>query len=220
MPRSSLRVDCFSEWMAVRFAAPQRCVSWAVVNGGIVETDTIAWRFLEKDELRGVECPASYLRDGMTAAGLGNAVGLMTSRRRRAWRQASGASDGFACRAVATVGLSNALAAGDPPFAPAAASTINLLCAVSHPLSNEAVFEALALAAEARSAAVIASGARSAASGAPATGTGTDCIVIAHPLEGGPVRYCGKHTAMGHAIGAAVSGVIALGIEEWIEEFR
>jgi adenosylcobinamide amidohydrolase len=212
-------VNCFDEWMAVRFGGPMHCLSWAVVNGGSTKTDTVAWRFLEKDELRDAGDPAAYLRSRMEGAGLSHAVGLMTSRRRHAWVESSHERDGVACAVVATVGLSNALAAGDPPCS-ADASTINLLCTVSISLSEEAALEALALASEARAAAMMASGARSRATGEPATGTGTDCIVIASPASGEPACYAGKHTALGHVIGAAARGAIAQGIEDWIQEFR
>ena len=58
-------------------------------------------------------------------------------------------------RCVATVGLGNALCAGDPPVAGEPAGTINLLCHVSTPLSELALLEALALAAEARTLALL-----------------------------------------------------------------
>jgi adenosylcobinamide amidohydrolase len=49
--------------------------------------------------------------------------------------------------------------------------------------------------------------------GLPASGTGTDCIVIASPRAPGGVPYAGKHTAIGHAIGAAVLEATRRGVE-------
>ena len=111
-------------------------------------------------------------------------------------------------------GLGNALRAGDPP-GPGRVGTINLLCRSSAPLTAEAQLEALALAAEARTLAVREAGVPSTRTGLPASGTGTDCIVIASPRGRAPggVPYAGKHTAIGHAIGAAVLEATRRGVE-------
>jgi adenosylcobinamide amidohydrolase len=117
----------------------------------------------------------------------------------------------FSARCIATVGLGNALRAGDPPGR-ATPGTINLLCRLNLALSPEAQLEALALAAEARTLAVREASVASTRSGLPASGTGTDCIVIAAPRAGEPAAYAGKHTAIGHVIGAAVHEATRRGI--------
>ena len=78
----------------------------------------------------------------------------------------------------------------------------------------EAQLEALALAAEARTLAVREAGIASTRTGLPASGTGTDCIVIAAPdaPHDQCAAYAGKHTALGHVIGAAVHDATRLGI--------
>ena len=119
---------------------------------------------------------------------------------------------------VATVGLGNALRAGDPPGPAARIGTINLLCQVGVPLREEALVEALSIAAEARTLAVREAGVPSRMSGAPATGTGTDCIVIAAPERPDGARYAGKHTGLGHVIGAAVHDAVARGAAAWLAE--
>jgi adenosylcobinamide amidohydrolase len=75
-------------------------------------------------------------------------------------------------------------------------------------LSVAALAEALQLAVEARVLAVQQIGLMSVRSRLPATGTGTDCIVIAAP-EGsadkrGLIAYTGKHTELGELIGRVV----------------
>ena len=63
-------------------------------------------------------------------------------------------------------------------------------------------------------------------SGRPASGTGTDCIVVAAPVApGGPrsaarLAYAGKHTRVGSLLGAAVRDAVARGIARWLEEAR
>ena len=129
----------------------------------------------------------------------------------------------MAARAVATVGLGNALAAGDPPgpLGPGGAlGTINVLVQLSHALDEAALAEALALATEARTAAVLDGRvpSRRAADGALATGTGTDCIVVAAPEAGEPLRWVGKHTLAGSLLGGAVREAVSRGVRRWIAE--
>jgi adenosylcobinamide amidohydrolase len=116
-----------------------------------------------------------------------------------------------------TVGLGNALRAGDPPL-PAKVGTINVLCRLSMPLSDAALLEALALAAEARTLAVLECRYPSVVSELPASGTGTDCIVIACPNSGAPGAYAGKHTEVGAALGACVHEATRRATEGWLRE--
>lgn len=194
--------------LVVRFREPLRCVSWAIVNGGFVMAPSVEWYFLRIDELRDVTDPRAYLAERIGP----RSIGLLTSRREHAY-----VSDGSSV--VATVGLSNALRVGDAP-APAAASTINALICCDERLTDEAALEALAIATEAKTAAVMDSGIRSVVSGRIATGTGTDCLVLACATEGPPSYYSGKHTHVGHRIGDAVYKTIAEGITQWQEEFQ
>jgi len=214
---SLVMIRCFSRWMTVTFPQPYRCVSWAVINGGVAVTDTVAWLFLEIDEIEECGDIRQWFRDRLSKDGLEHAVGLLTSRRLHRYVE-SGA--GTRCHAVATVGMSNALAAGDPPAGPPHSGTINILCVISVSLTPEAELEALALAAEARTAAVRDARIPSIVSGIDATGTGTDCVVIAHPGGLGAELYCGKHTELGHLIGKHVREAVHKGVEEWLREFR
>jgi adenosylcobinamide amidohydrolase len=116
------------------------------------------------------------------------------------------------------VGLGNALRAGDAPGPAGRIGTINVVCHVSVALCDEAMLEALALAAEARTLAVHEAGIASRLSGKSASGTGTDCIVIAAPVAGEPFRYAGKHTVIGHLIGRTVHDAVRCGVEQWQRE--
>lgn len=209
-------IRCDGPWMVARFERPRRCLSWAVVNGGAVHSDTVAWLFLQQNEIANCHDVPAWFHERLAAAGLENAVGLLTSRRRHAFVE-SGA--GTECHVVATVGLSNALAAGDPVSAPQP-GTINVVGELQHRLTHVAALEALALASEARTAAMLEAAVPSIVSGRPASGTGTDCIVIAHAAEGHAEPYCGKHTHLGHLIGARVREAVAAGVRQWLEEFR
>ena len=211
------------------------CASWALVNGGLVRASAVVWRYVDDAELApgadaaGLEPGTdaeTLLRDTLASAELPGAVGLMTSRALGSYVDRRRSDAGLTVRCIATVGLSNALRAGDaaPPETPTAhAGTINLLCQLSRPMRAEALLETLAIASEARAAAMSAAGVTSTLSDAPATGTGTDCVVVAAPPVGATagaaaIRFAGKHTHVGHLVGATVIETIAAGIARWRRE--
>jgi adenosylcobinamide amidohydrolase len=176
----------------------------------------------------------------LARAGLDDAVGLLTARDLTTFDCVTRQAGELTARAVATVGLGNALSAGDPPAAPPPApstpstpstpsmpsmpsmpsiivGTINILLQVTAPLSDGALIELLALAAEARTAAVLEGRVPSRQSGEVATGTGTDCIVVAAPDDGrAGERYAGKHTALGALAGNVVREAVSRGVHRWI----
>jgi adenosylcobinamide amidohydrolase len=157
------------------------------------------------------------------AVGAVSAVGMMTGAKvaRAGYTKLEG--EGLAVGAWSTAGCSNALRVGDRATVgvPRAVEmntrrsqslepgTINIIVAISQPLSRSAMAEALQIAVEARVTAVLEAGITSVLSGALATGTGTDCIAIAAPIaavsdRANTIIYCGKHTLPGELIGRAV----------------
>jgi adenosylcobinamide amidohydrolase len=212
--------------LAVRFSTRHLALSSAPWRGGLVETHAVVSRFVAPGELGRADDPDALLAASLGEAGLGDAIGLLTARDLTTFTTSTRRAGQLAATAVATVGLSNALTVGDPPGPLiAAVGTINLVCAVSTPLSLPALVEATALVAEARTAAVLAHPIASRRSGRPATGTGTDCTVVAAPLDGAasldgaaPVRYVGKHTALGALLGAAAHEACARGVTRWLSE--
>lgn len=215
MEEPAFQLQLLPRALVVRFAQAQRCLSWAIVGGGANQRPAVVWVEVNNSELPlGVD-PQELLRSRLRAIELSGAVGLLTSRCVDRFVQSHSVSQGVRADCVATVGLSNALRAGDPPGVAQRCGTINILCHVSTPLSDEALLEALALMSEARTLAVLESGARSRLSHQPATGTGTDCLVVAAPLGLSPICFAGKHTAVGHAVGEAVRAAVAEGCAEW-----
>ncbi|HEY0715736.1 MAG TPA: adenosylcobinamide amidohydrolase, partial [Polyangia bacterium] len=218
---------------------------WAVIHGGRQRTRTVAWLEVRNADLGEDVDPVALAHRRLQERGLGEAVGLLTSRRIDRFHEAAVAHDGLHARSLATVGLSNALRVGDPPgplrigIAPGAPGygTINVLVAVSARLSEAAAWEAMSIATEARTAAVMAAGFPSRRTGAVATGTGTDCIVLAWPaghgenegksggdvdVDGGAhaVAFAGKHTPLGHAIGESVFEAVRAGVAAWLDEYQ
>jgi adenosylcobinamide amidohydrolase len=213
-----LGVVCDGNWLIVHFAALQRMASWAIVGGGLRRRRTVAWLQVSETDLRPPVNARQFLVSRLEAAGIPDAVGLLTSRNVDSYVDATTNYGDSTARCIATVGLGNALRAGDPPGPSGRIGTINVLCHVSVPLSQEALLEALALAAEARALAVREAEVPSPLTGQPASGTGTDCIVIATPDAGEHAYYAGKHTVIGHLIGAVVHEATSRGVERWRRE--
>jgi adenosylcobinamide amidohydrolase len=207
-------------WLLVGFGAPVRACSWALVGGGLVDTRHVAWLEVRDRDLRPPVDPRELLLHGLRARGIEGAVGLMTSRRVSSYSAVSMTSGGVEARCIATVGLGNALRAGDPAGVAGRIGTINVLVHVDAVLSDAALLEANAIATEAKTAVVLEAGVRSRQSGRPATGTGTDCTVVtsARARSRTHARYSGKHTAIGAAIGAAVEAATGDGVATWLAE--
>lgn len=214
-PVGDLAVLRDGDWLFARFSTPQRTASWAIVGGGLRRATSVAWLCVRDRDLRPPIDPCELLRDRLVMRGMADAVGLMTSSNLDRYVDETRTWNDHRARCVVTVGLGNALRAGDPPGPSARIGTINLLCVVETPLSNEALLESLALAAEARALAVREADIPSRRTGLPSSGTGTDCIVIAAPDRASGDRYAGKHTALGHVIGAAVHDAVSRGIDAW-----
>lgn len=216
--RSGVQVTGAQRWLVARFAREHDTASWAIVGGGVRRARAVAWYRVAEDELRPPVDARELLTRRLREAEIDDTVGLLTSRDLGSYVDVVRNAHRLTARCVATVGLGNALRAGDPPGPAGRIGTINLLCRLSIALSTEALLEALALAAEARALAVREAVVPSTLSGKPASGTGTDCIVVAAPRGAGRVRYAGKHTTVGHLIGATVHEAIAIGIERWKRE--
>jgi adenosylcobinamide amidohydrolase len=221
--REAVDVSHAGRWLIVRFAEEHDVASWALVGGGLGRAGSVVWHQVSEEELRPPIDARELFRARLRERALEHSVGLLTSRDLGAYVDVVESQAGVEARCVATVGLGNALRAGDPP-GPAGRirrlGTINLLCRFSEPLSCEALLEAMAIATEARTLAVRDGAVLSTVTGKPASGTGTDCVVVAAPAHGAQLRYAGKHTLAGHLIGAAAYQASRRGVEDWKREWE
>jgi len=219
----TMTVDRDGSWLIARLGCMHRVASWAIHGGGLARAATVAWLRVADGELRPPVDPRDFLDARLAAASIPDAVGLLTSADLDRYADSTVAWADLDARCMVTAGMGNALRAGDPPGPAGRIGTINLLCRVSAPLTDEGMLEALAIAVEARTAAVLAAGIPSRRTGRPATGTGTDCVVIAAPHSGdlgARTAYAGKHTAIGHVVGAAVEAATAEAVARWQEAQR
>ena len=207
-------------WLIARFAEPQKMLSWAVHRSGYQVADRVAWLQVRNADLPVSVDPADHLGRLMDARGLAGAVGLMTSSALARHQVGTAACDGVAAACLMTLGLSNAERVGTrrQPVDPdrPAYGTINALCRVSVPLGDAALLEALSVATQARTTAILSYGYAPAPGAGPVTGTGTDCLVLACPARGPEERFAGLHTAVGEALGAAVLAVTAAAMADWL----
>jgi adenosylcobinamide amidohydrolase len=201
----------------VRFAAPQRVLSWAPYRGGLCEARSVAiWQVTNAQLPLGVD-PLALLAGYMRSLDA-DGVGLLTSRTIGKLEVASAEHAGLSARAVVTAGLSNALRVGDTPGPLRAVGTINSVVHVSAPLTLPAALEALSLVAEARTLAVLEADEPSRRSLQPATGTGTDCIALCFAPGEPAESYAGKHTAIGHLVGSVALAATRAAVQRWSSE--
>jgi adenosylcobinamide amidohydrolase len=215
---SSPAIELRERMLVVSFAERVRTCGWAIVGGGLSEASHVAWIEVREAELRPPVDARRYAARRLRAEGVPHGVALLTSRRVATYEEHVEEDAGVRVRAVATVGLGNALRAGDPAGVAGRIGTINLLVHVPLALSDEALLEASAIATEAKTAAVLEAGVASRVSGLPATGTGTDCVVVTSAIAGRCESYAGKHTRLGALVGAAALHVVAAGVRRWQAE--
>lgn len=201
-------------WLIVKLPARMRALSWAPHRAGLVETSCVAWREVRDADLTADLDVEAWLTGELATEGLSDAVTFLTSRSLEKHHLTSCTIGDATASCLATVGLGNAERIGQRVGTPAPVGTINVLVVANTGLTDAAMIEAVAMAAEAKTAAVI-DVARSVPTGI-ATGTGTDCIVIAAPM--GDTAHVGKHTALGEVLGRAVYTAVHKGAVQWMDE--
>jgi adenosylcobinamide amidohydrolase len=192
-------------------------LSWAPLGGGSGRARVIVNHQVESGDRAATEHPERYLKRLMDLLGFkaALAVAMMTGVPMRKASHVTVRRGSMVVSAWCTAGCSNALRIGDCAGRNPSAGTINIVVALNQPLSPPAMAEALAMATEARVAAVYDTGVASIRTQRPATGTGTDCIVVTSPICEHTHMYCGKHTLLGELIGRAVIRSCANALRRW-----
>lgn len=206
------RVTLKRPWICFDLGQSMQVLSWAVNRPGLVMARHILWREVRNSDLPpGLDVESWYAQE-LAQRTQQKAVGLLTSRDLRHFCEEIIRVEQIEAHAVATVGLSNAERIGSRmDYGSRDWGTINIGLRLSEGLTEPGLYEAMSVAVQARTAAVIDAGI--ALPGGVATGTGTDCIALAAPVGG--VAYAGLHTALGEAIGAAVYKSVYRGAVAW-----
>jgi iron complex transport system ATP-binding protein len=171
--------------------------------------------------------PARYLSRVATELGVDDKrVGLMTAVPMNQLVLGREESDGIWVECFATVGITNAVRAGEWPRAVSGPSkvtvlgTINLILITNAALSGAAMVGAVQVATESK-AGILRDHDVPSWTGVPgATGTGTDVVVVASRCreKGRMLSYSGTHTVIGAMIGRVVASCVTTGLaraERW-----
>lgn len=202
-----MRLSWPDDALLATFDAPRRCLSSAVLNGGIAQARH--WLNLQVGHDYARTDPEVHLAQAARERGLDPAqtIGMLTAADVRAGVR----RDRGAISAVATVGIGQPLAAaGRRPRRVPPAGTINVLVLVDAPLTDAALIAAVQTATEAKAQALADCGVRALNHDGPATGTATDAICVA-TRPGASVAFAGPATAVGAAIALAVHGAVRSG---------
>ncbi|NBR88461.1 MAG: adenosylcobinamide amidohydrolase [Rhodobacteraceae bacterium] len=207
-------------WLHFDLGAPLRALSWSLTKPGFVTTEAMVWREVKNRDLTPDLDVHAWYEAELSAKGWGGAVAFLTSRDIGTWVEATASVEGVRAHAVATVGLSNGERVGSRVDYSGRDwngkwGTINVGLRLSEGLTEAALIEAMAIAVQARTAAVMDAGVLLPTG--RATGTGTDCVGVAAPLGDNP--YAGLHTAVGEAAGRAVYDAVLKGAKEWRQTY-
>ncbi len=173
------------------------------------------------DEGKSWEDPSRYLRRLAGVLGVEpDCVGLMTAVPMTQVVSCREERDGLWVECFATVGVTNAVRAGEPPnhgeqrSCHAKAGTINLILVTNACLATPALVGAVQVATESKTGVLRDHGVPSWTGAPGATGTGTDAVVAACALRGrGPWHsYAGTHTELGSMIGLVVGECVIQGL--------
>lgn len=210
-----LEVRIGRDAVVVVAAQPLRVLSSAVHNGGFTSARAIVNLHVGKDD----PCadPPAMLAAYARRAGVPEPlVGLLTG----AWTEyaAIGEEGGAGIRAlaVATVGLSNGIAAGRTPVSGSTHGTINTIVVVDADPEPSALVNAVITVTEVKTLLLDEAGVRDAA-GALVTGTSTDAVVIAATGRGARARFGGPASELGWSIAQAARRALEAGIRGWQE---
>ena len=215
--------------LVIRFARTMRVLSSAPWGGGLRSTRFILNHQVEANPARSLSSkemsagravshrdPSTTLR--LIASRLGikePCVGLMTAVPMTQLVTGREKAKGLWVECLATVGVTNAVRAGDSFTSrhrhsrPQNVGTINIVLVTNATLSMSALVGAVQVITESKTG-VLRDYAVPCWAGRPgATGTGTDAVVIVCPMRGGRrLRYSGTHTEIGTMIGRVVAGCV------------
>ncbi len=192
---------------------PCETSGWTLVGSQARGIKTLYWLRVCAADIQHV-CPTSFCRNRIEPYAEHPYACFLTSASLTDFSSSVQQKSELSVRCIATVGLGNALRVGDPA-AHSPVNTINIACEINQSLTTKARIEGLSIIGEAKSLAMIEHGIVSYKTHRLATGTGTDCSIIASKEGLGIHSYAGKHTILGQLIGQAAYQAVYAGIKTW-----
>ena len=204
-------------WMTFDLGSPHRILSWAMNRPGYATSRHILWREVRNADLPPELDVSTWFAEELRTRNASDAIAFLTSRDIRAYDDKTVSAGDTYARCIATVGLSNAEHIGTRiDRSQKDWGTINIAVQVGCGLTDTALIEALAIATQARTRAVMSVG-HMLPTGV-ATGTGTDCVAIAVPVGNAlPTRV---PTDAKDAVERCVYDAVAAGAQRWVETVK
>ncbi len=213
-----MKINISKKHLSIKLEKTSNILSWCVHNGGQRKGRNIFWAQVSPNDLTPTIEPLEHLQGMWENEAEKPDVAFMTSAYISDFVHKKNIHQDLEVEVLTTVGMGNALKVGDPGGFHLSLGTINILVEINRPISESAMIEAICIATEAKTTAVIESGIRSIISGKISSGTGTDCIGIAaaeKQQNQNEYIYSGKHTKLGELIGLATYEAVTLGINKW-----
>jgi iron complex transport system ATP-binding protein len=210
-----LEVEVDAEAVVLTARAPLAVLSSAVAGGGLGQARSIVNLHV------GLDCPwedaDARLAPFVARRRLPSPwVGLLTAAWTERAEVAVETAAGFSALAVATVGLSNPVAAGWSPAAAGRPGTINTIVVVDARVEPAALVNLALTVTEAKALVLAAAGIR-APDGRPASGTSTDAVVVAATGRGPATRFGGPISEAGWVVARATRTALTAGVERWLK---
>jgi adenosylcobinamide amidohydrolase len=213
-----VEVEIDAEAVVVTAAAPLAVLSSAVAGGGLDRARTIINLHVDKN------CP---LEDAEARLGPFVAwrrlpapwVGLLTGAWTDRAQVAAESAGSIRVLVVATIGLSNPVAAGWSPVATGTHGTINTIVVVDARVTPAALVN-LALTVTEVKGLVLAAAGLACEDGGIASGTSTDAVVVAATDRGPAVRFGGPISPAGWVVARATRTALTEGVKRWMEHPR
>jgi adenosylcobinamide amidohydrolase len=203
------------EAVVVAAAQPLRVLSSAVLNGGFASARAVINLHVDKNDR--CEDPPAMLAAYARRAGVPEPfVGLLTGARTEAATTGEEGGAGLPALAIATIGLSNAVAAGRTFVSGWTHGTINTVVVVDADPEPSALVNAVMTVTEVKTLLLHEAGVRDSAGG-PASGTSTDAVVIAATGRGARARFGGPTSELGWSVAQAARRALDAGIRGWQE---
>jgi len=198
----NLTVHRFPDLLILHSVQPLHCLSSAVVGGGMIDTQVILNRHVDKHY--DARDPAEEMRAFAHRHGIEVPfVGLMTAVHLDEARAITRRANGVTVAALITAGIRNATAAGlSLPYIHMP-GTINIILLIDASLSPAAMVNAAITATEAKTA-LLGECQIKTPDGNLATGTSTDALVVACTGRSPSLAYAGPATPVGWLIGCCV----------------
>ena len=212
---SPLNIRLVKNTLVVDFPESYPVLSWAPLGGGDVRSSCVFNHQNDEFDERDLDTLFAKVIDGLKLPA--GSIGLITGCDVQCYQDEFLHNDPLWVHGIATVGLTNARTAGDVADVPFGASgksagTINIILACNALPKLTGRLEAVHTITMAKAATLINMGIKSLKSGMPATGTGTDCIVVAGTGEINE-NYCGMHTVLGEMMGKVANQIVSKAIE-------